>query len=253
MSFLNAYQLLFNAAHETEYQKQAFSTQEIVKRINEIKYLSAQKKVPRLSLRKEIVHLENKLESIFEVEKKLAAQKRRESAKITALKQQNADLLKRIAAAGDEDVQKRMQRLTSLLGEYAAQKNAAEDIKAAWSELQGSTSRSDMNAPAPVISKVETQERIAALQDRLIMLKQELEIQKVSGKKALVQQLEQKVPLIEEKLESIGARTSTSMVRSPEIKHTLLFKSPSLPVIDAEDMEEEKELPLPPPPKMRVK
>ena len=40
-------------------------------RINEIKYLARQKKVPKLTLQKQIVHLEQQLRSIFELERKI--------------------------------------------------------------------------------------------------------------------------------------------------------------------------------------
>ena len=103
-----ARELLTRVALTYRHQKDAFSRQEIVKKINEIKYLSAQKKVPKLSLRKEIIHLENKLKSIFDIEKTLAAQNKRESSKVAALKKRIRNLSERLAAAEDKDMQKKI-------------------------------------------------------------------------------------------------------------------------------------------------
>ena len=55
MVSINAYILLQKAATISLQKWDAVSKQEIQRKINEIKYLSSQKKVPRLSLRKEVI------------------------------------------------------------------------------------------------------------------------------------------------------------------------------------------------------
>src|SRR3989338_6141144 len=115
MSFFQAYQLLGAAAREYQYQQEAFSTAEIVARINEIKYLSAQRKIPKLSLRKEILHLEEKVKSLSELEQHRLKQKHRESAQEKVLKKHLAELKRRLAATNEKDIHRKMDRITSLM------------------------------------------------------------------------------------------------------------------------------------------
>ena len=49
MTNLSAQELLVKAAKFSQQKVEAFSRKEIVEKINEIKYLSAQKKIPRLT------------------------------------------------------------------------------------------------------------------------------------------------------------------------------------------------------------
>lgn len=120
MVSINAYILLQKAAAISQQKWDAVSKQEIQKKINEIKYLSSQKKVPRLSLRKEVIHLEHKLERIFEMEESFSSKKREESLKVTSLKRQIAAMQKRLAACDEKDLQKKVDRLTHILGDYLA-------------------------------------------------------------------------------------------------------------------------------------
>ena len=71
MGSFKAMLLLMKVARIFEQQQFSFSKQEILSKINEIKYLSSQKKVPKLTLRKEILHLENKLTGVLNLEKKV--------------------------------------------------------------------------------------------------------------------------------------------------------------------------------------
>jgi len=123
MVSINAYILLQKAATISLQKWDAVSKQEIQRKINEIKYLSSQKKVPRLSLRKEVIHLEHKLERIFEMEESFSSKKREESLKVTSLKRQIAAMQKRLAACGEKDIQKKVDRLTHLLGDYLARQD----------------------------------------------------------------------------------------------------------------------------------
>ncbi len=260
MSFVNASQVLLRAAQHYQKEKLTFSREEISKRINEIKYLSAQKKVPKLTLRKEIIHLENKLQGVYELERKMATQKRQESAKVTALKRQNAELQKKLAAAEDKDLQKKVEKLTQLLGEYTAQRGVREDVALALAEVQG-VKATPLKIPAEEPNLDVVQQRLDALQDRLKMLKQEVDITK-ELKKKIPPQLEKSVDLIQQKVNEMYTRYpqllqkrmaafAPPIIEKKEVKHTLLFDTPPVTVPEDEDMESEKELPLPPPPKMK--
>ena len=136
MSFFNAYQLLTETARIYNHQRETFSTVEIAARINEIKYLSSQKKVPKLSLRKEIVHLERQLGTVMDVEKHILSQKKNESMKVKSMRKQITELHTRLAAVEDKDMQKKLDRLTQLLGDYLAKKTTEEEVKAAIADLK---------------------------------------------------------------------------------------------------------------------
>ncbi|HLC70760.1 MAG TPA: hypothetical protein VJI32_02070 [Candidatus Nanoarchaeia archaeon] len=292
MSFFNATQLLGIAAREYQQRKETFSTAEITARINEIKYLSGQKKVPKLSLRKEIVHLEQKLSTVMDVEQRMLAQKKQESMKEKNLKKQVADLKHRLASAHNKDVQKKLDRITGLLGDYVAKKRTEEEVKAAIAQLKGD--KGIIKSPKlKLVVNAEQKEslilppikdeqpRIEMLQQRVAMLKGEWELLKILKKDMLAKGVEEKITLLEEKLNKYGKLVSIVEAPSipvtlpvvekkeraapvmqegklslpvPEIKHTLLFTSPpqkDVKDIFDEDLEMEKELPLPPPPKMR--
>ena len=233
MSFFNATQLLGIAAREYQQRKETFSTVEIVARINELKYLSAQKKIPRITLRKEILHLENKLKGVMEAEEQILRQKQHESAKIKALKHQIAMLKERLAATGNKDLHKKVERLTHLLGDQAARKNMPTEI---------ALSKRVLAEQIPVTSMPD-QERMNRLQQRLSLLKQEIEIQKELGNST--DAIEQKVALLEQKLEQYVSKEPL------QVKHTILFEAPPVAAAVSEpDIDLEKELPLPPPPRM---
>ena len=67
---MKAVQLLLQAATLYHEQKESFSKTEILKRINQIKYLSKKKGSSKFDIRKEIIKLENQMQDIFELEKK---------------------------------------------------------------------------------------------------------------------------------------------------------------------------------------
>src|SRR3989338_5792494 len=229
MSFFNATQLLGIAAREYQQRKETFSTAEITARINEIKYLSGQKKVPKLSLRKEIVHLEQKLSTVMDVEQRMLAQKKQESMKEKNLKKQVADLKHRLASAHNKDVQKKLDRITGLLGDYVAKKRTEEEVKAAIAELKGDKGiikspklKSVVNVEqkesrAPPVQ--DEQPRIEMLQQRLRMLKGEWELLKILKKDMLAKGVEEKITLLEEKLNKYWKLVS--IVEAPSIPVTL--------------------------------
>lgn len=234
MSYVRARQLLLNAARQYQQERGTFSRQEIVARINELKYLSAQKKIPRITLRKEILHLENKLQGVMEIEEHLLKQKQHESAKITALKHQIAVLKERLATTGSKDLHTKVERLTHLLGEQAARKNVPEEV---------ALSKKVLAEQVTSFPKMPDRERMNRLQQRLSLLKQEIEIQKELGN--ATDAIEQKVALLEQKLQQYFSK------ELEQVKHTILFEAPPVMAVTTEpEMDIEKELPLPPPPRM---
>lgn len=260
MSLFNAYQLLTETAREYHHQRETFSTAQISARINEIKYLSAQKKVPKLSLRKEIVHLERQLSTVLDVEQQMLSQKKHESAKVKSMKKQITELHSRLAAAEDKDVQKKLDRLSQLLGDYLAKKTTEEEVKTAIAELKLVKTEKEKTVTAtktaaPVEINKDLQSRIDVLQQKLKMLKGELELLKILKKDSRAVGVAEKIALLEGKLNEYRTPTKVPIepaaakpevvVEKPEIKHTILFASPpekkQEPAITAEVIENEPE------------
>ncbi|MDP3989609.1 MAG: hypothetical protein Q8Q01_00190 [archaeon] len=208
MVSINAYLLLQKAATISQQKWDAVSKQEIQKKINEIKYLSSQKKVPKLSLRKEVIHLENKLERVFEMEESFSSRKREESLKITSLKRQIAAMQKRLAACDEKDLQKKVDRLTHLLGDYLARQ-----------EVEKATQ------PIPLLPKKAT--------PLLLSVKPQLKLpinnlsQKLSQlRESLAKQKEldpERAKLLEKRINEVEIKISGS--NKSEIKHDVLWET----------------------------
>ncbi len=261
MNVLNAYKLLTLAAEEYHKEKDAVSREEIVKRINEIKYLAAQKKLPRLSLRKEMVHLEHQLHSLLDMDKTLLSQKKRESSKVKALKEQLAGMRRRLAAVEDKDLQKKVERLAHLLGECVARLQTKEDValqETIARELQrreaGKQEARQEEKAVPFTGVTRTPaagvlSRVRRLETRISSLQKELALQKARGKESEeLKQVEQHIRQLQEKVrafyeehpqalkkeETIGQtrvqeqkRLETGKdlpaIEKPKIKHIVLF------------------------------
>lgn len=287
MGSLTTKQLLITAAKAWQKERETFSRQELVKSINEIKYLSAQKKVPRLTLRKKIGHLENKLEGIFELEKNLLKKKKEESAKVSSLKRQTTLLKKKLAACEDKDLQKKVEKLSHFLGEFLSKHGTKIDVvlkKKVMQELKmkeevkKKKSKKKSNAkPVTIRQKVAEKEvpldeknttRIRELQRRLNALKEELEANKkledINPEKNKL--IKQKIVTLEEKLSEYlnkhpellkekFTEEKPEVLESPlqmekEVKHTLLFDQDKLilPKAEKKSAKPKKRLPLLPPP-----
>jgi len=85
---MKAMQLLLQVATLYNEERESFSKTEILKRINQIKYLSKKKGTSKFDIRKEIVKLENQMQQIFELEQRMLKRKRKESVKVASLKRQ---------------------------------------------------------------------------------------------------------------------------------------------------------------------
>ncbi len=267
---LQARQLLTNIAKITQKEKESFSKEEIAKRVNEIKYLTEQKKVPRLTLRKELIHLENQLQGIFTLESQLRRHRNKENVQIEALKKQIKMLKNKLRTAGDKDLDKKVEKITHLLGDHLAKINAQEAIELSMKVLE-ETSR-----PSREALDAATVQRVKILQERLSVLKHELEIHKELQTKQPreISLIESKISLIEDKLKSYYEKypelrtQEVSMAEKPEmaailaempqnfeVKHEMMFpKAPELSPpseVKPEEFSADKPLPLPPPPRLK--
>jgi len=270
MNSLRTKQLLLNAAREFKRDVESFSRTEISKQINQIKYLSAQKKVPKLTLRKEIIHLENKLKSVLELEKELARKKSKESSKITSLKRQVTSLKNKLHASEDKDLSKKVEKLSHLLGDYLAKCGTEKDIalsRKLIKEIQSEIKEPKKRPTADEISARKEEEqketntqliqKAESMQVRLNSLKHEIAIHKELETKSPeeIKNIESKVELIQQKLKEFYAKhpeiTEIDVLEDipgeRTVKHKMLFE-PGKP--DEEDRGMEKILPLPPPPRI---
>ncbi|MBI2103244.1 hypothetical protein HYT55_05350 [Candidatus Woesearchaeota archaeon] len=209
----------FRTRHLLELASQAYAQstrqipkEKISKRIEELKYLTSQKSVPRLSIRKEVLHLEEQLQTILEVEKALQQQEKRESEKIRELKKQNELLRRRLAATEDKDLQKKVNRLSHLLADVAARKEIKRDVSLQQKKSK-KTERQDETEPVPVASLTE-------LEQRLESLKSLVDLKKAQGTEPqMISLLEDRVAQVEEKIKQLKQE-------KPIVKHTLLFHRP---------------------------
>ncbi len=128
MNQIRTKQLLFKLAKNHRKQKENYSTKEIKKQIQEIKYLTAQKKVPRLTLRKNIILLEQKMDEILDIEHSVLRQKKKDSVKMMSLKRQNHNLKKKLNLSEHGDIHKKIEKLSHALGEFLAKKGTKEEI-----------------------------------------------------------------------------------------------------------------------------
>jgi len=244
MSSIKARDLLVRTAFLYSKQKRAFSRQEIEKKIYQIKYLTSQKKVPKLTLRREINLLEDKLQHIYDMEKVIVQRKKYESSKIKALKGEVKKLTKQLAACGDKDLQKKVEKLSHLLGDFLAKKGSSEDIKLSKETLSG------LEVGIPLLKEKKQKkvviklnpDKIKSIEQRISLLKHELEINK-----HLKEKDPQKISLIQQKISLIQQKLSSLKGKFSPVKHKMILHPP---LTNKEVMNLERQLPLPPPPKM---
>lgn len=272
MSSLHALQLLTTAARISREEQETVSKAEITKKLQDIKYLSSQKKVPRLSLRKEIIHLENQLQGVLELDERFARQKDKESITVASLKQQIAVLKNKLRAVEDLDLDKKVDHLSFLLGEHLARKEIAGDVTltnaVSREEVQIETQTEEIEEKHQ--AGLDAAKKAAMLQRRLDALKQELEIHRAleTKKPQEMQEIERMITLLEEKLQQYYEQHPEAMLHEIgsidvpanfEVKHKMLFpqteqKEEEKVEEDSEEMKEaQRQLPLPPPPRMRKK
>jgi hypothetical protein len=197
-----ANQLLTRVAQEFQQQKESFSRKEIMKKINEIKYLSSQKKVPKLSLRKEIIHLEEQLKGITQLETALLKMKKQESAKVGALKRQNTYLKKKLLATEDKHLPQKVEKLSHLLGDCLARHDVQKAVN---------TTHLPPKTNQPI--------NVEAVMQRLEDLRNQLELNKAKDP-TRVESMEQQIDFLENKLKLLQMPVQTS----GEVKHNIMFQ-----------------------------
>lgn len=264
MSSLQAIQLLTTAARISREEQESFSKEGITKKLQDIKYLSSQKKVPRLSLRKEIIHLENQLQGVLELDERFARQKDKESITVASLKQQIAVLKNKLRAVEDLELDKKVDHLSFLLGEHLARKEIATEI--ALTETMPTGDVSVQEPGDKHMMSIDYSKKAALLQKRLEALKQELDLRRELGTKnpREIKQIEETIKLFEDKLQQYYEQRSAlqqegAAMEIPvdfKVKHKMLFPQAEVKEEEGVEMPEdvkavEKMLPLPPPPRMR--
>lgn len=235
MSHLKSKKLLTKAAKVQRNMKEKISRKEIEHKISEIKYLASQKDVPKLSLRKEIIHLENKLENVFEMEKKLLHKKQNESSKISSLKRQIDILKTRLEHAQDDELREKVSKLSHLLGDALAKSQSQTDIKLSKEILsimdEVEKAKRSANKDNKLISK-----RVVMVLHRVKSLKHELEInQKLKkGDPERLKKISTNLNALEQRLEAFKAKNPqlfATMVDAPDpnreekVKHSMLFSA----------------------------
>ena len=84
--------------------------------------------MPRLSLRKDIIHLENQLQGVLGLEERFSRQKDKESITVASLKQQISALKNKIKAVDELDLDKKVDHLSFLLGEHLARREITGEV-----------------------------------------------------------------------------------------------------------------------------
>lgn len=239
MVSISTQHLLARTAQIYYVRHQAFSKEEIVQKVNEIKYLSSQKKIPKLTLRKEIIHLENKLQAIFDLEKQIFEYEKRESVKVTALKKEAAKLKERLAQSEDKDLRLKVDKLSYVLGETLAKKSSIEEVA-----LSKKIVKEDKAFDEEVRRKMTL---VNVLETRLKMLKQEV-AEKSESNPMAAKVLSAQIKMIEEKLQTYLPPREVPV--QEKVVHKMIFHTPKPQPMIIDTLELERELPLPPPPRM---
>lgn len=303
MAYLRARKLLREAAKQHKLQHEKFSKKEIQKKMDEIKYLASQKDVPKLSLRKEITFLEQKLENVFELEKKVLASKRKESAQVGALKREINVLRSRLKQTQDEDLREKVSKLSHLLGDAMAKSQSKKDVELSKELLEVMDKIDHQKVEASEQEKAMIK-KIESFMHRIDSLRHELDVVAKLEKIDPIKKgrIEEAIHLLEDKLEKFKAKNPAlfekmellkqqeeekkEKEKNPDSRHNIMFDAvnpvssqpveqavaggenqeyyapganvPNQPIDDFSDVDDQsledelmRELPLPPPPKVR--
>jgi len=218
-------QLLIQAARISQAEEEKVSKKEIEKRINQIKYLTSDEKFPKIIIRKEILKLEQLLQGVLQFKDKLQAAENKKSQEIAELKKQTKELRKKILAAQDPALKKKVDRLSHVLGEFIAREDVRKEVRFAETNLAASSETPVLTLP-----------KIDELRQKILELRESGTVSpdKIAQLKKRLTNLEKKLP--------IHARHNPP---ETEVKHKMLF-GPKI-------IEVKKELPLPPPPEKQEK
>jgi len=254
MGSFKAMLLLMKVARISEQQQFSFSKQEIVSKINEIKYLSSQKKVPKLTLRKEILHLENKLTGVLNLEKKVLKKRKEESAKVTSLKRQITYLKHQLAACEDKTLNQRVDKLTHLLGDSLAHIDTSNNIRLTEQVQDEFEGKKKCNL---ALFQTIVQRLTVLKEDLQTQAEQENNPEKIKAIKLKMYNLSKKLVEYQDKHPEckIQGIEMEETVTPEQVQHEIVFHESVTGSKQAdlteENQELEKELPLPPPPRMK--
>ena len=209
---IRAKKLLQSVASAQQDRIQNINKDEISKKIGEIKYLSTQKNVPRLSLRKEIVHLEQKLKHVFDLEEKLLKNEESESLKVNSLKKQIQSLKSRLNSAEDKELREKVGKLYHILSELLAKSELKRDVQLSTTLLR------ELQNVDPIQSAAESKgrssddslkvRRVSMLLHRIKSVKHELELKAelMSSDPAGLEKIKEEIKGLELKIADLSAK-----------------------------------------------
>lgn len=214
-----------------------------MQQVQELKDLSAQKHVPKLTLRREILELEKKLHLLLSVEQRVRREKQQESIRVEAVKEQMSILRRRLAASEDKDVHKKIDKMTHLLGESLLRQDVAEEVAA-------EVSRAAEEKPEEQKDE-QRRKQLQQLEGRLQSFQKKLQFSGADGEQAAA--VRKLFAVIERKVQALRRQYGLPETPVKKAKHTLLF-SPHVEKGEREGSEShtdnsEIDFPLPPAPK----
>ncbi len=229
MSSLRSKQLLIKFAKASQEKVEKINKKKINKKINQIKYLSSRKKISKTTLKKEIMELEKELRGILLLKDKLKKKTKEENKQISQLKKQVRDLREKMSASQNNDLRKKVEKLSHIIGDIVAKKEIKKEV-----EFEKTKKILDEQ----MINEQEvTLRRIDDLQKRISAIKKSKEYPKEK-----IAQLEKRLRKLEENIDV------SSAVDEPEIQHKMLF-GPNSKQIRLPSSSDLTKLPIPPPPK----
>ncbi|MBT4651053.1 hypothetical protein HOC13_00870 [Candidatus Woesearchaeota archaeon] len=228
MSALKAKKLLFNLAKASEQQLIRIPRREILVKINEIKNMAKNKKVPQAVLQRKIINLEKHLQDVLSLEKEFKIKEKRHSHQLSTFKSQLKDLRKKLAAAKSPELRARLNKLHHLVGDTMAKHEVKKEV-ADHKTL----------AKIPLRLPVPPEEKIRILEEKLTKIKE-------SGKYST-----EEMHHFEERINNLKEKISPPLL---EVKHKMTF-GPQVAVHVDESLPELEigieHLPMPPPPKIK--
>src|SRR3989344_6477718 len=128
VNLTRARRILFRAASQHQRERLTFSKHEISTKLQEIKTLASQKSIPKVKIQAEIYALEEKLEGIYEIEKRILQEKKDESGRERSLKKQIIMLQQRLELTKDKNIHLKVEKINSLLAEYLAKHHIHKEV-----------------------------------------------------------------------------------------------------------------------------
>jgi len=240
MASLSAYQLLLSAAQHAEELELTISPPEIIQQVQELKDLTAQKHLPKLTLRREILELEKKLHLLLSVEQRVRREKQQESVRVEAVKEQMAILRKRLVACEDKDVHKKIDKVTHLLGESLLRQDVAE-------EIADEVSRTTEEKQKEKLPEEARRKQLQQLEERLQSFQKKLQFLEADGEQAAA--VRKLFAVIEGKVQALRRQYGLPETPVKKAKHTLLFGMSSAQKETGSEENSATDFPLPPAPK----